>query len=711
MTLTRRRLVQITGAGLGSSYVLASGLAQGNTLKNTSIQRDAYTKRKLYHGVAYYPELWPEDDIEGDIAEMKKLGINVARMGEFAWSSMEPEEGKISLDFFRGVMDRLHEAGIEVVFCTPTATPPVWLTHGHPERCFVDADGNVMSHGARQHASYEHPAVQKACIRIVKACAKALGDHPALIAWQLDNEMKAHVAEDFSDAAVASWHRWLKQRYGSIDALNRAWGTHIWSQYYQRFEQVPAPKKTPFLHNASLSTAYREFNRERIVDFMKSQREAIRAYAPQPITHNDNPAFNLNHEKSMEALDFASYDAYPTDKQWGALIFRSDFYRGAIPGRPFWLMETSSSHNGWLGNHQPPHPSDFLVAEAASVYALGGEAFCYWLWRQQRTGAELPHSAVMSAWNAPGIGYREVQKVSALREEWTPLLAGSDAIEADIAVTYSDRARAMIETEGLDRREGFPRRYRDVVAMWHDQIRSLGYHRGVRFEHAKLDGLRMLVTPAMPYVSSEFAERIIDFVNKGGTWLCGPVTGTRAEDHTVPTDAGLGLVDALAGVRTKFVVPLTNTDAEGEVFGMRVPLSGWAGATEVEGQADSKGKILTGVAKGLSFLTERRLGKGRIVLLSAQPHGDEGKALVNKIIEHYATQANVRHRFEVSDGTVVGPHRDANNKTLWLAVNMNGEGGRLRLPARSRDALTGEPIQKVWLTLSRYERRAIYPGE
>ncbi|HYD83129.1 MAG TPA: beta-galactosidase, partial [Opitutus sp.] len=267
--------------------------------------------KKLFHGVCYYPELWPETEIDRDIAEMKRVGINFVRMGEFAWSRIEPEEGRISLDFFVGVMDRLHAAEIGVVLCTPTPTPPVWLTHGHPERCFVDADGNVMGHGARQHASYENPDVRAACLRIVEACSAALGKHPALVAWQIDNEFKCHVAEDFNPSAVAHWHGWLKNKYGTIERLNAAWGADIWSETYQRFEQVPAPRKTPFLHNASLSTAYRMFSRESIAAFMDAQCAVLRKHSAAPITHNFGLEFSVNFERMSEGLDFVSFDDYP----------------------------------------------------------------------------------------------------------------------------------------------------------------------------------------------------------------------------------------------------------------------------------------------------------------------------------------------------------------------------------------------------------------
>ncbi len=707
MQVSRRDMFKLAGAGLGVGMALNSKLALS---ASAMPGRDAnYKMKKLYHGVAYYPELWPLDNIDDDIAEMKKIGINVARMAEFAWSTMETEEGKIDLSLFKMVMDKMHKAGIHVVLCTPTATPPIWLTHGHPERLHKNEDGEILSHGARQHASYEHPAVKKACFNIIRAMTKELGEHPALIGWQLDNEMKAHVAEDFSDAAIVNWHKWLKAKFGTIDKLNEAWGTHIWSQYYHSFEQVPAPVKTPFLHNASLITAYKMFCRESVADFMKAQSDIIREHSEHPITHNDNPAFNIHHERSMRALDFASYDAYPTDKQWSALVFRSDMYRAAIPGRPFWLMETSVSHNGWLGNHQPPHPVDFLQAEASLIYALGGEAFCYWLWRQQRTGAELPHSAVKSAWNEPSIGYKEVIKVGKSRTQLEPFLVNSELEVPEIAVTYSDHARAMFETENLDKREGFPSRYRGIIEMWQANVMNLGYHREVRFEGAELGGLKLLITPAMQYLSEEFANRVMKFVNDGGTWIAGPVTGTRGKEHTVPTEAGLGLLDKMAGVETKFVVPLTRTGSTGSALGLTSELSGWCAAMKAKPGTQVIGTINDGVAADNAFITERKIGQGKIVVLGAHPHGEQGQAMIDKVINHYAQDAGVKQKYQVSPGTIVAPRIDNDGKALWVVLNMDGQGGELKLPAGSKDAQTGQNLPST-LKIERYQWRLVYPN-
>lgn len=670
-----------------------TSISKGSANAGASNKNTPYKMQRLIHGVCYYPELWPEVDMDRDIAEMKKLGINMIRIGEFAWSVMEPREGEITLAFFKKVLDKFHAAGISVVFCTPTPTPPVWLSHGHPERLFVDADGNRLIHGARQHMSYEHPVVRQACYRIVEAIAKEFGNHPSIIAWQIDNELKCHVAEDFSEAAVANWHIWLKKQYGTIERLNEAWNTHVWSTYYHNFEQVPAPRQTPFLHNASLSTAYRMFNRERIAQFSDDQANIIRKYSSAPITHNTNPAFSVNHERLFENLDFGAYDAYPTTKEWAALAFRSDMYRAAKPNRPFWLMETSVSHNGWLGNHGPMHAPGFLKAESILIYGLGGEAICYWLWRQQRSGAEISHSAVMSSWFKPTTGYSQVVEVEEARKQLEPIVCASQPLVPEIAITWSDLGRAMIETENLDKEEGYPANYQSLIQYWQTLIMDKGYHRDVRFEGASLDGLKVLVTPSMPHVSETFAEKVVKFVKEGGVWIVGPGTGMRTHEHTVPTNTGLGLVDAIAGIEAEFVFPLTGTGITATVGKKTLSLTGWGASVK---PANDSTRVLGSVNSSLvnngAYLTERKLGKGKVVFLGAHPTGDEGRAFLQDLVHQYAQEAGVGAPFTVTPGTVVCPRIKEDGSHVWIVINMDGKGGKLSLPRGATHAITGKSL-------------------
>jgi beta-galactosidase len=659
----------------------------------------------LFHGTAYYPELWSDEELEKDIAEMKKLGINVVRMGEFAWSKMEPNEGEISMDYFLGVMDKLYAAGIGIVMCTPTATPPIWLTDGHPERCYMNSDGVIMVHGSRQHASYDNPDVREACFRIVEAMARAIGKHPGLIGWQIDNEFKCHVSEDYSDASVKRWHQWLEKRYGKIENLNTAWGTEIWSERYQRFDQVPAPRRTPFVHNASLSTAYRIFSREMIAEFMDGQCEIIRRYSNAPITHNMNLDFSISLERMCENLDFASFDDYPSSENYMRFIADCDLFRAAKPSRPFWLMETSTAHNGWLNYHEIIHPKGFLAAEAVCAYSLGSKAFCYWLWRQQRTGCELPHSAILSAWGKPGIGYEEVMNVEKVRRQLEPLLANSRPAPAEAAVTWSDRGRVFLMTEPLGAKTGMSRiDYLSILFDWHQRMLDSGLHRDIRFEGASLDGLKLLVTPVMPYFSLDFRDRVAAWVEDGGIWICGPLVGMRTEEHTVPTDAGLGMLEELAGVETVFSYPVTGTGVTGEALGMTVPLTGWCSAVRpAMKDTRSIGVLKTELVRGLSFMTERKLGKGKIVLLTCQPEGMKGRKMLQALINRYAQQADITQRYSASRGTIVFPRLDSEDRNIWIVLNMDGKGGHVQLPQAAQSVLTGKKQPAGEVKLGRYE--------
>lgn len=672
---------------------------------------------QLYHGAAYYPELWPESQIPSDLAAMKKLGINVVRIGEFAWSKMEPDEGKIDLSFFRRVMDQCHAAGIKVVLCTPTATPPIWLVDGHPDRLYVDATGTTMVHGARQHVSTDHPAMRAATARIVDAMARELGRHPALIAWQIDNEFKCHVGEDFSPASITRWHDYLQKRYRTIDALNAAWGTDIWSQRYQRFDQVPAPLKTPFLHNPSLSTAYSMFARESVATFMEEQNAAIRRHSSAPITHNFMVGFRVNLERMLTDLDFASFDDYPNATDWSHMMFQCDFFRSTKPGRPFWVMETSPAHNGRIGNNTGvTHPPGFLRAEAIGAYALGAEAFNYWLWRQQWSGAELPHAAILQPWGAPSVGYAEVAAVEAARRELEPIFTKSAPAPAEIALTWSDLGRVMLTTEALGFSSAAESRkvvYKDIITAWHRRLLDLGYQREFRLEGQSLDGVKLLITPAMMAVDDAFLARAKAFVEAGGTWIVAPLTGTRTPEHTAPTDAGLGKLEALAGVETVFGYAATLTDTFGEALGATAEITGWCMALRPR-DAETKvlGTFRSGYPKGLAFLTERKVGRGRIVVLSCDTlppaAGPVPEASIyDLVIRRYAELAGVAPLAAKTTGILLAPRRTTDGKRLFVAVNMKAEPGTVTLAAPARDVLTSETIPAGKLTLPAYAHRVL----
>ncbi|MED1739062.1 beta-galactosidase [Bacillus swezeyi] len=655
--------------------------------------------RKLYHGACFYPELWDESVLEEDIRMMKETGINVVRIGEFAWSKMEPEEGEIDVGFFVNVIKKLYDNQIETVMCTPTPTPPIWLTHGHPERLHVNEKGETMGHGSRQHVCTNHPYFRERARLITENIAKEIGGLPRLAGWQLDNEFKCHVTECMCETCKTLWHKWLKERYQSIDRLNEAWGTDIWSETYQRFDQVPQPGLTPFLHNSSLRTMYQLFSMEKIAEFACEQAAVIRSYSDAPITHNSSVMFGVNNEELFKGLDFASFDTYATQENSAAFLFNCDLWRNIKKGRAFWIMETSPSYSASLESYALPHENGYLKAEAVSSYALGGAAFCYWLWRQQRAGSEQPHGAVLSAWGEPDVGYRNVLEVERARKEIENIMLATVPVQAETAVVYSDRAKVFLKTEPHRRLH-----YRSLITEFYERFLSLGIHRDVILEGSPLDGYKLLFTPFIHYLPPEFIEKASAFTENGGIWIAGPLTGGRTEHHTIHTDCGLGDLEKCAGVKTLFTYPMDERNTIGKAFGVKAPLSLWSAVFE-SGHAEAVGIIEKGAAPGKAFITEHKRGKGKIVMLGSMPAGEAGDIMLKKLISHYAEEAGVTQGTDVTPGTIVAPRRGPDG-IVWVVVNMDGKGGEVTLPEDGTDLISGERSANR-LKLTPYEYHVI----
>ncbi|NJM93852.1 MAG: beta-galactosidase, partial [Cytophagales bacterium] len=203
---------------------------------------------KLYFGASYYPEIWPLENVEEDISRMKDLRMNVVRMGEFAWSSLEPQEGKYDFAWLHTVIDQLHANGISVILGTPTATPPAWLWEKHPEIGRVDDEGHREYHGARKNYSYTSRIYRAKSRQIVERMAREFGSKPGVIAWQVDNEFNLH--HDYGPDNEKRWRQWLKAKYKTLPELNKRWANALWSQTYQRWEQVPMPRSWLWHHNS-----------------------------------------------------------------------------------------------------------------------------------------------------------------------------------------------------------------------------------------------------------------------------------------------------------------------------------------------------------------------------------------------------------------------------------------------------------------------------
>jgi beta-galactosidase len=386
-------------------------------------------KRTL--GTCYYPEHWPEEIWAEDAARMAALGLTWVRIGEFAWSRLEPEPGRYDWAWMDRAFDVLTGAGLKVVLGTPTATPPRWMLDRLPDMLAVDADGRARRFGSRRHYCFSHEGYRAEAIRITKDLADRYGTHPGLGAWQTDNEYGCHdTVLSYSDAARGAFRDWLAQRYQSVDALNRAWGNVFWSMEYDDFDQVDLPNLTVTEPNPSHALDFRRFSSDQVARFNEGQVAAIRARSDAPISHNYmGRTLEFDHFTLGAQMEIATWDSYPLgfledrledpadhkrrharqgDPDFQA--FHHDLYRAVGRGR-WWVMEQQPGPVNWAPHNPAPLPGmvRFWTWEA---FAHGAECVSYFRWRQAPFAQEQYHAGLLRPDSVEAPAFAEAKHVA-----------------------------------------------------------------------------------------------------------------------------------------------------------------------------------------------------------------------------------------------------------------------------------------------------------
>ncbi|AZP03786.1 beta-galactosidase [Jeotgalibaca ciconiae] len=655
--------------------------------------------RDIYYGAALYPELWKWETVKKDISEMKKIGMNTARIGEFAWSTFEPKKDQFDFTILEDTLKELEKQNMYAILCTPTMTPPIWLTAGETNMMHQTNEGLTFIHGARQHVCTNNPFFRDRARVYAEKLAEFLKDYDNVIAVQLDNEFKAHVGPCYCNNCKNEWHKWLEKEYQDIQLLNEKWTTKIWSQEYTSFDQVVIPKKTAFLHNLSLEEAYTRFTHDLINDFAKDQADTIRQILPIPITHNSSFAFDLDNVGLFENLDFVSFDTYvdtPT-----AFVMNSSYWPNIKKDvAAHILMETSTSYPGHIKEYRKIHPKGFVEAESFITYASEGKGFLFWPFRQQKGGIEQPHGSVVSSWGEPTIGYQASQNIGELLSKTKDLLLKSRAIQPEIAVIYSDRAKSFLNKEN-----GGALDYRKALTDYFDYFVKNGQRASLYNEKSSFDQLKLLCTPFMHHISDSFRNRALEFVEKGGIWLIGPMSGDRTEEHQWYTDTGLGKLGRILNVEGMMQFPSMETEIKAKFEGQTIFLRNMV--TAVSGAAGAKvlGKIDSDeFGEGLAFLFEKQVGKGKIVFIGADLVDAEEQSLNHLVIQKYVEELSLKHEAVQTGASVLDFERRDEDGTIqhWL-VNFSGEESNFVLEKEMVDIISGQPFGKGKHTASPYK--------
>ena len=570
-------------------------------------------------GTSWYPEQWPQEAWAGDLDLMRQAGLKVVRMGEFAWSRMEPRDGRFDFDWLDRAITAAAAHGMGTVLGTPTAAPPVWLTEAHPDVLRMEEDGRVQGHGERRQFSVASSTYRRYAVRIASELARRYGRDPNVLGWQIDNEIGL---ETFDPEAKARWARWLAGRYGDIDALNARWTTAYWSQTYQRFDQVPLSLGRD--QNPALVLDARRFFSRLWADYVNAQASALRrAGRPDQFVTTNSTLWNNHFDQNLvhQGLDLAAWDLYaPSGRpDWAGNALHHAVVRG-YKRRPFWVMETQPGHVNWGSLNRSLDPGETRLMAWQAV-ARGADAVLYWQWRSALGGQEQYHGTLVGPDGTPTAVFPEVAQTAREFAQAASFLQGS-APRAEVALIYDQDSRWALEQQ---------RHARDydptaVMKVWHRPFFDRNIDVDVVAPNQDLSGYGLVMAPCLHLIDDDLAGRLSAYVERGGWLVLGPRSGMKTEDNALWPVRQPGPMASLLGAQVDGLYAL---DDERPLAGAW-PATGRIWAETIRPMAPDVEVLARyaagGWTEGRPAIVQRAAGQGGVVYVGAllDPEGQAG---------------------------------------------------------------------------------------
>ena len=559
-----------------------------------------------YLGCAYYPEYWGADRVELDAMLMREAGINLVRIGEFAWSRIEPEDGHFTLDWLHACAETLEKYEIAVMMCTPTATPPAWLTTTYPGTCLVRADGSRVEHGMRRHYCSTSDTYRRFSARITDYLSQEMSQHANVIAWQLDNEFGPEMSWCHCENCQARFQAWLKKRYGSIGELNRAWGTGFWSNDYSDWRQVRLGSQ-PWLY-PSRQLDSKRFWSDSMISFALQQAEIIRRNHPQALvtTNGMGPLYQpIDYYEMFGKLDVACDDLYFDIATLDADVAAMNIFRSLKPGRRYWVTETGI---GALDHNRAPHPDQFR-AWAWSSLAHGAEAHLIFRWRTCLSGQEQELQGILEHSGTPRRRYQTVQKCFLEFKRLRDDLKDLPLPEAPVAIVQDYQTLWAYESS----RVGKDVDYLGLVFHLHKALFDRNIVADFIPPERGLDGYRLVILPSTVMISPGFATRLENYVSTGGVVLALGQVGMRDANNNYLPYPGPDHLQELLGINIEGGMYLGSFVAPDEA--LWVPASK-KGEVSVKVTGNMGGKPVEGIASG--WAADLTFNGGEVLLYFAE---------------------------------------------------------------------------------------------
>ncbi|MFG2573916.1 beta-galactosidase [Streptomyces sp. NPDC048481] len=643
---------------------------------------------RLAFGGDYNPEQWPETVWEDDVRLMREAGVTMVSVGIFSWALLEPAPGVHDFGWLDRVLGLLHDNGIRVDLGTPTVAPPVWFYRDHPEALPVTADGVRYEFGSRGAICHSNADYRAAAADITTRLAERYAGHPALAMWHVHNEYGVPVSACYCDSCAAHFRRWLTTAYGTIDAVNAAWGTAFWGQRYASFEDVNPPRATPTVGNPGQALDYRRFADATMRENFRAERDILHRLAPGvPVTTNFMTALSqcdsVDYWAWGREVDIVTNDHYLiTDgrRTHVNLAMAADLTRSVGGGAPWILLEHSTSGVNWQPRNPAKAPGQMARNSLAHV-ARGSEGAMFFQWRQSRRGAEKFHSAMVPHGGADTRVWREVVELGASLDSLAALRG--TRTEADVAVLWDWQSWWAQNLDWRPSEDADPRERADAFyEALYDRHLTVDFAR----PEADLSAYPLVVVPALYLMTEAAGANLRAYVENGGTLVVSYFSGIVDEHDAVHEGACPGALRDVLGLTVEEFSPLLR----GESVRLTGPDGGgldgdvWTEFVVPRG-AETVWRYADGLTAGRPAVTRHRLGEGAAWYVSTRL-GQDG---LDAVLGRAAEDAGIAPRTGLPrDVEVV--RRSGPQGSYLFAINHTAADAKVALESSGAELLTGE---------------------
>lgn len=638
---------------------------------------------RIAFGGDYNPEQWPRSVWPEDMELLRRAGVSFVTLGVFSWSWLEPAKGEYEFGWLDDVMDLLADNDIAVDLATATATPPPWFSTAFPHTLPVDRDGHTLWPGSRQAWCPSDGTYREHALALTTALATRYHEHPALAMWHVSNEYACHNLPCFCDTCAGAFRRWLQRRYTALDDLNEAWGTAFWSQRYTDWDQILPPRRTPTFNNPTQVLDYSRFGSDTLLDFFRAEKDVLTRLSPGvPVTTNfmTMTGFRrLDYHQWAPEQDVVSTDHYLVDSlpdQRADLAFADDLTRGLAGGRPWLLMEHSTSAVNWQSVNHAKWPGQTIRDSVAHV-ARGADTLGFFQWRASRSGSEKFHSGLVPHAGADSDRFREVCELGAVAERLGEVVGSfvdtGVALLWDYEAGWAANGPAMPSSE-LD--------YADTALAVHRLLRRRGVTCDIVHPSADLSGYRLVVVPTLYLVSDEHAAAVARAAEAGAQVLVTFFSGIADPDDHIRLGGYPGAFRDLLGLRVEELFPLLRD----ETVALDQGGAGRLWSEDVHaGGAEVLERYASGPLAGRPALTRNATGTGAAWYLSTLPDDER----LDRLLGDLLAAAHVEPAASVAPGVDTVRRRSDRGSWLFLA---NDTDAPQTIEASGHDLVGDAPV-------------------